>query len=30
MTVQDIITETVAKVKENIKVSRFTRFELRG
>jgi len=30
MTVQDIITETIAKVKENIKVSRFTRFELRG
>lgn len=30
MTVQDIIIETIAKVKENIKVSRFTRFELRG
>lgn len=28
MTVQDIITETIAKVGENIKVSRFTRFEL--
>lgn len=27
-TVQDIITETIAKVGENIKVSRFTRFEL--
>ncbi len=26
--VQDIITETIAKVGENIKVSRFTRFEL--
>ena len=28
MTVQDIINETIAKVGENIKVSRFTRFEL--
>jgi len=28
MTVQDIITETIAKVGENIKVSRFVRFEL--
>ncbi len=28
MTVQDIIDETIAKVGENIKVSRFTRFEL--
>ena len=28
MTVQDIIAETIAKVGENIKVSRFTRFEL--
>jgi len=27
-TVQDIIIETIAKVGENIKVSRFTRFEL--
>ena len=27
-TVQDIIVETIAKVGENIKVSRFTRFEL--
>jgi len=27
-TVQDIITETIAKVGENIKVSRFARFEL--
>ena len=27
-TVQDIITETIAKVGENIKVRRFTRFEL--
>ena len=27
-TIQDIITETVAKVGENIKVSRFIRFEL--
>lgn len=27
-TVQDIITETIAKVGENIKISRFTRFEL--
>jgi len=27
-TIQDIITETVAKVGENIKVSRFARFEL--
>ena len=30
MTVQDIITETIAKVGENIKVSRFARFELGG
>ena len=29
-TVQDIITEAIAKVGENIKVSRFTRFELGG
>jgi len=29
-TVQDIITETIAKVGENIKVSRFARFELGG
>lgn len=28
MTVQDIIDETIAKVGENIKVSRFIRFEL--
>ena len=28
MTVQDIITQTVAQVGENIKVSRFVRFEL--
>ncbi len=28
MTVQDIIDETIAKVGENIKVSRFARFEL--
>ena len=27
-TVQDIVTETIAKVGENIKVSRFARFEL--
>ena len=27
-TVQEIITETIAKVRENIKVSRFIRFEL--
>ncbi len=27
-TVQDIITETIAKVGENIKVSRFARFEI--
>ncbi len=27
-TIQDIITETVAKIGENIKVRRFTRFEL--
>ena len=27
-TVQDLIVETIAKVGENIKVSRFTRFEL--
>ena len=27
-TVQDLITETIAKVGENIKVARFTRFEL--
>jgi len=27
-TIQDIITETVAKVRENIKVRRFARFEL--
>jgi len=29
-TVQDIIVETIAKVGENIKVSRFARFELGG
>ena len=28
ITVQDIIVQTIAKVGENIKVSRFTRFEL--
>jgi len=28
LTIQDIINETIAKVGENIKVSRFTRFEL--
>ena len=28
LTIQDIITETIAKVGENIKVGRFTRFEL--
>ena len=28
MTVQDIITEAIAKIGENIKVSRFARFEL--
>ncbi len=28
ITVQDLITETIAKVGENIKVSRFARFEL--
>ena len=27
-TIQDVITETIAKVGENIKVRRFTRFEL--
>jgi len=27
-TVQDVITETIAKVGENIKVSRFARFEV--
>jgi elongation factor Ts len=27
-TIQDIITETIAKTGENIKVRRFTRFEL--
>ncbi len=27
-TIQDIITETIAKVGENIKISRFARFEL--
>lgn len=27
-TIQDLITETIAKVDENIKVSRFARFEL--
>ena len=27
-TVQDIITETIAKVGENIRVKRFARFEL--
>ncbi|MCK4331152.1 MAG: translation elongation factor Ts [Dehalococcoidia bacterium] len=27
-TIQDIITETIAKVGENVKVRRFTRFEL--
>ena len=29
-TIQDIINETIAKVGENIKVSRFARFELGG
>ena len=29
-TVQDIIAETIAKVGENIKISRFARFELGG
>ncbi len=29
-TIQDIIDETIAKVGENIKVSRFARFALRG
>ena len=29
-TIQDIIAETIAKVGENIKVSRFARFELGG
>ncbi len=29
-TIQDIITETIVKVGENIKVSRFARFELGG
>jgi elongation factor Ts len=28
LTIQDIITETIARLGENIKVSRFTRFEL--
>jgi elongation factor Ts len=28
MTIQDLITETIAKVGENIKVNRFTRFEI--
>jgi elongation factor Ts len=28
MTIQDVINETIAKTKENIKVSRFARFEL--
>jgi elongation factor Ts len=28
LTIQDIITETIAKVGENVKVSRFARFEL--
>ena len=28
MTIQDLLTQTIAKVGENIKVSRFTRFEL--
>lgn len=28
MTIRDLITETAAKVRENIKVSRFVRFEL--
>ena len=27
-TIQDIITETIAKVRENIKIKRFARFEL--
>lgn len=30
MSVQDIIDETIAKVGENIKISRFARFELSG
>jgi len=29
-TIQDLITETIAKVGENIRVSRFSRFELGG
>lgn len=29
-TIQDLITETIAKVGENIRVSRFARFELGG
>ena len=28
MTIKDLITETIAKIGENIKVSRFSRFEL--
>ncbi|MBA7570031.1 Elongation factor Ts, mitochondrial [subsurface metagenome] len=28
LTIEDIITETIARVGENIKVSRFARFEL--
>ena len=27
-TVQDVVTETIAKVRENVKVGRFVRFEL--
>ena len=30
MTIQDVIDETIAKVGENIKVSRFARFEIGG
>lgn len=30
MTVKDLIAETIAKVRENIRVSRFARFELGG
>jgi elongation factor Ts len=29
-TIQDLITETIAKIGENVKVSRFARFELGG
>jgi len=30
MTVKDVIAETIAKVRENIRISRFARFELGG